>query len=95
MFDARADYRLSCEHLANPSPTLNSFNLQLTAESSLLSFICVLIMFLWIGVRLTSFHMYILFDEMLHSETCVGIRRGSQIVIGSCSMGLLTYTWSA
>ena len=59
MFDTRGDYRLGCEHLADLSPTLNSFNLQLTAESSLLSCICVLIIFIWIGVRTTLFsHVY-------------------------------------
>ena len=94
MFDARGDYRLSCENLVYLSPILNPFNLQLTAESSLLSCICVLIIFIWIGVRPTSFHLFTLFDEILHSGTCIGIRRGSQTVVGSCLGGLLTFTWS-
>ena len=95
MFDARGDYRFSCEHLADLSLTLNSFNLQLTAKSSLLSCICVLIILIWIGVHPTLFHMFILFDEILHSGMCIGTRRRSQTVIGSCSMDLLTFIWSA
>jgi hypothetical protein len=67
MFDTRGDYRLDCEHLAYLSLTLNSFNLQMLVEASTLSCICVIIIFIWIGVRPTSIHMFILFDEMLHS----------------------------
>jgi hypothetical protein len=95
VFDTRGYYRLSCEHLTHLSPTLNSFNLQLTAEASTLSFICVIIIFIWIGVRPTSIHVFILFDEMLHSGTYIGIRRRSQTVTGSCFKGLPTSTWSA
>jgi hypothetical protein len=95
MFDTRGEYRLGCEHLAYLSPTLNSFNLQFAAEASTLSCICVIIIFIWIGVRPTSIHMFILFDEMLHSGTYIGIGRRSQTVIGSCFRGLPTSTWSA
>jgi hypothetical protein len=95
MSDTRREYRLSCEHLAYLSQTLNSFNLQLIAEASFLSCICVTIILIWIGVRPTSIHVFFLFDEMLHSGTYVGIRRMFQTVIGSCFSGLPTYTWSA
>ena len=77
------------------SPTLSSFNLQLTAGASVLSCLCVTIIFIWIGVRSASIRVLILFDEMLHSGTYIGIRRRSQTVIGSCFKGLLTSTWSA
>jgi hypothetical protein len=97
VFDTRGENRLSCEHLAYLSPTLNSFNFnsQLAAEASVLSCICVVITFAWIGVRPTSIHMFVLFDDMLHSGTYIGIRRSSQTAIGSCFSGLLTSTWSA
>jgi hypothetical protein len=95
VFNARGVYRLSCEHLAYLSPTLNSFNLQFAAESLSLSCVCVVVIFIWIGVRPTFIHMFILFDEMLHSGTYVGIRRGSQTVDGSYFRGLLTFTWFA
>jgi hypothetical protein len=96
VFDTRGEYRLGCEHLQSYlSPTLNSFNLQFAAEASFLSCICVIIIFIWIGVRPTSIHVFILFDEMLHSGTYVGIRRRSQTANGSCFRGLLTSIWSA
>jgi hypothetical protein len=76
-------------------PTLNSFNLQWVANVSLLSCICVIVIFIRIGVRPISIRVFILFDEKLHSGTYVGIRRSSQTVIGSCFRGLLTSTWSA
>ena len=97
MFDTRGDYRLSCEHLAylSDSLTLNSFNLQLATEASFFSCICVIIIFIWIGVCSTSFHVLIRFDEMLRSGTCIGIRRRFQTVTGSCLRGLLTSTWYA
>jgi hypothetical protein len=95
VFDTRGYSRLNCEHLAYLSPTLNSFNLQLAAEASALSCICVIIIFVWIGVRPTSIHVFILFDEMLDSVTYIGIRRRSQTVTGSCFRGMPTYTWSA
>jgi hypothetical protein len=93
--DTRGEYRLGCEHLAYLSPTLNSFNLQLAAEASLLSCICVIIIFIWIGVRPTFIHVIILFNKMLHSGTYIVIRRRSQMVIGNYFSGLLTSTWSA
>ena len=93
MFDTRGDYRPSCEHLAYLSPTLNSLNLQLGSEASLLSLICVTIILINIGVCPTSIHMFILLKETLHSGTYVGIGTRSQTVIGNCSRGLLTSTW--
>jgi hypothetical protein len=90
VFDTRGDYRLSCEHLAYAaylSPTLNSFNLQFAAEASFLSLV---IIFIWIGVRPAPIHMFVPFDEMLHSGTYIGIRRRSrwQTATGSCFRGL-------
>ena len=93
--DPRGEYRLSCEHLANRSPTLNSFNLQLAAEASILSCICVIVIFVWIGVRPAFIHVSITVDEMLHSVTYVGTKGGFQPVIGGCFRDLLTSTWSA
>jgi hypothetical protein len=81
--------------LSHQSPTPSLFNLQFAAEASALSCICVIFIFIWIGVRLTSIHVSIMFDEMVHSGTYVGIRRRSQTVIGRCFRGLLTSTWSA
>ena len=81
LFDTRGHYRFSCEHLAYLSPTLDSFNLQLGVEVSFLSCICVVITFIWIGVCPTFIHVFILFDEMLHSRTYIGLRRRSQTVI--------------
>jgi hypothetical protein len=92
--DTRGEYRLGCEHLAYLSPTLNSFNLQLTAEASVLSCICVIAIFVWIGVCPTSIRVSLLFDEMLHSGTYGGIGRRFQRVTGSYYRGLPTYTWS-
>ena len=43
------------------SPALNSFNLQLVAEISFLGCISVITIFIWIGVRPTSIHAFILF----------------------------------
>ena len=80
---------------AQLSPILDSFNIQFVAETSVLSCICVTIIFFWIGVRPASIHVIILFDEMLHSETYNGIRGRSQTVIGGCFRALLTSTWSA
>ena len=95
VFDTRGCYRLSCEHLNYLSPTLNSFNVQLAAEASTLSCIFVIIIFIWIGVCPTSIHVFILFDEVLHSGTYIGIGRRSRTVIGGCFRGLLIYTWCA
>ncbi len=77
------------------SPTLNSFDLQFASAASSLSCICVVIIFIWIGVRPAFIHVFILLDEMLHSGTYVGIRRRSQTVTGGCLRGLLTSIWSA
>ncbi len=65
MSDTRGQYRLSCEHLTYLSPTLNSFNLQLTTEASLVSCVCVTIILICIGVRPTFIHVFVLYDEML------------------------------
>jgi hypothetical protein len=96
MFDTLGYYWSSREHLAYLSVSnSNLSNLQLAAEASLFSFTCVIVIFIWIGVRPTSFHMFVLFDEMLYSGTYDGIARSSQMVTGSCSGGPLTSTWSA
>jgi hypothetical protein len=95
VFDTRGEYRFSCEHLAYLPPKLNSFILQLNAEASLLSCISVMIVLVWIGVRLTFIQVFILFDEMLHSGTYIGIRRPFQTGIGSYFKDLPTSTWSA
>ena len=95
MFDTRGYYRLSCERPNYLSPTVDSFNVQLAAETSFLSCICVNVIFICIGVRPTSIHVFILFEEMLRSGTYTGIGRRSQTVIGSCSRGLLMSTWFA
>ncbi len=73
----------------------SSSNLQLAVEASFISSISVVIIFIWIGVRPTSFHVSVLFDEMLLSGTYDGIGRSSQTVTGDCSGAPLTSTWSA
>ena len=73
----------------------NSFNLQLAAETSVLSSISVITIFIWICVRPTSIHVFILFDEISHSGMYIGIGGGSQPEVGSCFRGLLISTWSA
>jgi hypothetical protein len=73
----------------------NLSHVQLTAEASVLSCMSIIVIFIWMGVRPTSFHISVLFDEVLHSGTYDGIERRSQGVTGSCSRGLLTSTWSA
>ena len=95
MSDTWTEHRFSCEYLAYLLPTLNSFNLQFAAEASVLSCICVIVIILCIGVRVTSIHVFIPFDEMLHSGTYIGIRRRFQTVIGGCLTALLISTWSA
>ena len=72
----------------------SSSNLQLAVEASLISSISVVIIFIWIGVRPTSFHVPVLFDEMLLSATYDGIGKSSQTVTGNCSGVRLTSTWS-
>ena len=77
-------------------PELTPCTVQLTAEASIISCVCVIIIFIWICVRPTCFHMSFLFDEMLHSGTYDGIERSlGQMVTGSCSRGRLTSTWCA
>ena len=44
---------------------LNSWpRVQLTTEASLISFVCIVAVFIRIAVRLTLFHMPVPFDEM-------------------------------
>ena len=65
MFDTWTDYRISCEHLPLFILVLNSWShVQLTAEASLISFICVVAVFIRIAVRLTLFHMFVSFDDV-------------------------------
>ena len=64
MFDTWTEYRLSCEHLPLFALVLNSWpRVQLTAEASLLSFVCVVAVFIRIAVRPTLIHIFVLFDE--------------------------------
>src|SRR6266446_6963249 len=65
MFDTRGEHRLSCEHRAYlfPARLRAHPTLQFTAEASFLSCICVTLTFIWIGVRPTSFHAFVPFDE--------------------------------
>ncbi len=65
VFDTRGQYRLSCEHLAYLFPARLGTHptLQVTAEASTLSFIFVTVIFIWIGVRPTSFHVFVMVDE--------------------------------
>ena len=91
--------QLAC-HLPDGASSLsvsnsNSSDLQLAAEASFLSFTAVTIILIWIAVRPTSFHVFVLFDEMLHSGTYDGTARSSQTVTGSYLGGLRTSTWSA
>jgi hypothetical protein len=65
MFDTWTNYRISCEHLSLFILVLNSWShVQLTAEASLISFICVVAVFIRIAVRLTLFRMYVPFDHI-------------------------------
>ncbi len=43
------------------------------AEASLISFISIVVIFIWVGVRSISIHVSVLFDDMLHSGTYDGI----------------------
>ena len=81
--------------LSHLSLVLNSYNLQLTAEASIISSISIIVVFSWIGVRSISFRMSPLFDEMLHSGTYGGIGRCFQRADGSYSRGRLMFIWSA
>jgi hypothetical protein len=92
MFNRWRQDWLSCEYLIPPVVISNSSNLQLTAEASFISSISVIVIFIWIGVRSISFHVSLLFDEMLHSGTYDGIGRRFQRGTGSCSRGLPTST---
>jgi len=58
MFDTWTEYRLSCEHLPSFVLILNSWpRVQLTAEASSLSFVCVVAVFIRIAVRPTLSHI--------------------------------------
>jgi hypothetical protein len=74
---------------------LDSSFIQLTAEASFLSAVAVIIILARIAVRITSFHVSFLIDEILHSGTYDGIEGTSQMVTGGCSNALWTSTWSA
>src|SRR6266436_5007828 len=65
MFDTRGEHRLSCEYSAYlfPARLETHPTLQFTAEASFLSCICVTVIFIWIGVCLTSFHVFVMFGE--------------------------------
>jgi hypothetical protein len=76
MFNARGEYWLGCEYLIPSVFVSNSSSLQLAAEASFISAISIIVIFIWIGVRSISFHVSLLFDEMLHSGTYGGIGRG-------------------
>ena len=45
---------------------LNSFELQLAAEASIISSCMCAIIFIWIGVRAAFIHVFNLFDKMVH-----------------------------
>jgi len=95
MSDTWGEYRLSCGHLAYPSPTLNSsIYSSRPRHRSLVAFVSSSSLSALAYARL-PFTCLSLFDEMLHSGTYVGIRRRSQTVIGGCFSGLLISTWSA
>ena len=64
MFGTWTEHRLSCEHLPLFVIVLNSWpRVRLTAEASLIGFVCVIAMFIHIAVRPTLFHIFALFDE--------------------------------
>src|SRR6266446_65942 len=77
MFDTRGEHRLSCEYLAYLFPARLGTHptLQFTAETSFLSCICVTITFIWIGVRPTSFHAFVPFDEDVAQRNVQWYRR--------------------
>ena len=96
MFNTRAEYRISCEHLVYILVFVPISSLvQLTAEASFITCVAVIIILVLIGVRPTSFHISFLFHRVLYRGTYDGIERGSQAVTGTCFRGLLTSTWSA
>ena len=73
---------------------LNSSCVQLTAETSFLSFFAVIGICIYIGVSPTPLHASVRSDQMLHSGTYGGTGGTLEGLNGSCSMGLLTSTWS-
>ena len=88
MFNRWRQDWLSCEYFIPPVFISNSSNLQITAEASFISSISVIVIFIWIGVRSISFHVSLLFDEMLHRGTYDGTGRlskgGLEVVPGAC-----------
>jgi len=80
---------------AYSSLVLGSYHVQITAGASILSFVCVLVVFIRIGVRPTRFHVFVPFDEISHSGMYDGIGRPFPWVTGSYSEDRLTSTWSA
>ena len=95
VFNTRGEYWFSCEHFIPSVFVSNSYNLQLTAEASIISSISIIVIFIWIGVRSISFRVSLLFDKTSHSGTYGGIKRCFQGVAGSYSRDLLMSTWSA
>ena len=77
MFDTWGWYWISREHLAHLFPARLGTHptLQLIAEASFLSCICVTITFIWIGVRPTSFHAFVPFDEDVAQRNVQWYRR--------------------
>jgi len=64
MFDTWTEYRLSCEHVPLFVLLLDSWpRVQLTAEASLISFVCIVAVFIRIAVRPALCHMFVPFDE--------------------------------
>ncbi|KAI0276631.1 hypothetical protein BGY98DRAFT_1097988 [Russula aff. rugulosa BPL654] len=77
-------YQQSLQSYDSSSPSIScltpgqSIGLAFQAEASVLSCICVVVILIWMGVRPASIHIFILFDEMYHSGTYIGIGRRSQ-----------------
>lgn len=95
MFDTWTEHRVSCEYLGLSSLVLGSYHVQITAGVSILSFVCVVAIFIRIGVRPTLFHAFVPFDEISHSGMYDGIGRHCPWVTGSYFKDRLTSTWSA
>ena len=59
MFDTWTEYRLGCRDPALLFLALNSSRVQLTAEASLISFACVVAVFIRIAVRPVLFRVFV------------------------------------
>ena len=64
MFDTWTEYRLSRKDQALLFLSFNSHRVQLTAEASLISFVCVIAVFIRIAVRLTLFRVFVLVNKI-------------------------------